>query len=214
MNFHQDAGPAGTKVKLRKLAISVGVALTLGVAAVSAQAGTVVQHYESGTWVMDSYTNGAYALNNGNAIGVANVFQVSGLPYSGAFSDVFTFTLAGTTAATGISTDFYGPSIPEVGMSMTLTANGAPVQSVASIPSALTSFGTKVVYGYTFNNLTAGTQYSLTVSGAHAENIGTDYTFNIAAQNVAAVPEPETYAMLLAGLGLIGSIVRRRKTTV
>ena len=99
-------------------------------------------------------------------------------------------------------------------MSMTLTANGASVQSVASIPSALTSFDTKVVYGYTFNNLTAGTQYSLTVSGTHAENIGTDYTFNIAAQNVAAVPEPETYAMLLAGLGLIGSIVRRRKTTV
>jgi hypothetical protein len=28
---------------------------------------------------------------------------------------------------------------------------------------------------------------------------------------VAAVPEPETYAMLLAGLGLIGAAVRRRK---
>ena len=29
--------------------------------------------------------------------------------------------------------------------------------------------------------------------------------------NVAAVPEPETYAMLLAGLGLMGGIARRRK---
>lgn len=27
----------------------------------------------------------------------------------------------------------------------------------------------------------------------------------------AAVPEPETYAMLLAGLGLMGTIARRRK---
>ena len=27
---------------------------------------------------------------------------------------------------------------------------------------------------------------------------------------VAAVPEPETYAMLLAGLGLIGAVSRRR----
>ena len=26
----------------------------------------------------------------------------------------------------------------------------------------------------------------------------------------AAVPEPETYAMLLAGLGLMGAVVRRR----
>lgn len=30
---------------------------------------------------------------------------------------------------------------------------------------------------------------------------------------VAAVPEPETYAMLLAGLGLVGAVVRRRKNT-
>jgi len=28
-----------------------------------------------------------------------------------------------------------------------------------------------------------------------------------------AVPEPEAYAMLLAGLGLIGAIVRRRRAT-
>lgn len=28
----------------------------------------------------------------------------------------------------------------------------------------------------------------------------------------AAVPEPETYAMLLAGLGLVGTIIRRRKS--
>jgi hypothetical protein len=27
---------------------------------------------------------------------------------------------------------------------------------------------------------------------------------------LAAVPEPETYAMLLAGLGMIGCVVRRR----
>ncbi len=29
--------------------------------------------------------------------------------------------------------------------------------------------------------------------------------------SVTAVPEPETYAMLLAGLGLMGAVVRRRK---
>lgn len=39
--------------------------------------------------------------------------------------------------------------------------------------------------------------------------IGPDYTLHIAA--VAAVPEPETYAMLLAGLGLMGAIARRRR---
>lgn len=33
----------------------------------------------------------------------------------------------------------------------------------------------------------------------------------VGALHVAAVPEPETYAMLLAGLGAIGALVRRRK---
>ncbi|MBK9347554.1 MAG: PEP-CTERM sorting domain-containing protein [Burkholderiales bacterium] len=36
---------------------------------------------------------------------------------------------------------------------------------------------------------------------------GASYGGNI---GVTAVPEPETYAMLLAGLGLMGAIARRR----
>lgn len=32
--------------------------------------------------------------------------------------------------------------------------------------------------------------------------------------SVAAVPEPETYALMLAGLGVVGSIVRRRRRSV
>jgi hypothetical protein len=31
-------------------------------------------------------------------------------------------------------------------------------------------------------------------------------------KNVASVPEPETYAMLLAGLGLMGAVARRKQT--
>lgn len=42
-------------------------------------------------------------------------------------------------------------------------------------------------------------------------NVGID---NINFDQVTAVPEPETYAMLLAGLGLIGFMARRGKKTV
>ncbi len=35
--------------------------------------------------------------------------------------------------------------------------------------------------------------------------------YNAANWHVAAVPEPETYAMMLAGLGLMGVVARRRK---
>ena len=41
---------------------------------------------------------------------------------------------------------------------------------------------------------------------------GVNYdNFSINAVAVAAVPEPTTYAMMLAGLGLMGSVVRRRQ---
>ncbi|MDN5753229.1 MAG: FxDxF family PEP-CTERM protein [Nitrosospira sp.] len=64
-------------------------------------------------------------------------------------------------------------------------------------------------------SLDAGT-YSVVVGGATYDAAGTaagnrNYHFN-ADIAVAAIPEPETYAMLLAGLGLIGAIARRRKS--
>lgn len=51
---------------------------------------------------------------------------------------------------------------------------------------------------------------------AHAQfrNIGADNSAGIgtwALKSVSAVPEPEVYAMLLAGLGLMGTTARRRK---
>ncbi len=43
--------------------------------------------------------------------------------------------------------------------------------------------------------------------------VGTMSGYPVAQSITAAVPEPESYAMFLAGLGLLGAIARRRKTT-
>jgi hypothetical protein len=56
---------------------------------------------------------------------------------------------------------------------------------------------------------TSGNHFQLNLTGLILVKDATA-TFNLVPA-VAAVPEPETWAMLLAGLGLMGSVARRRK---
>ncbi|UJP03953.1 MAG: FxDxF family PEP-CTERM protein [Nitrosomonas sp.] len=68
--------------------------------------------------------------------------------------------------------------------------------------------------GGTHSSFTPGLTYNGPLSirfGYNDWNVGID---NINFDQVTAVPEPETYAMLLAGLGLIGFMARRRKQSV
>lgn len=55
-------------------------------------------------------------------------------------------------------------------------------------------------------SLSSGT-YSVHVTGT-SKRANTIYSFTV---DVAPVPEPETYALLLAGLGVVGAVARRRK---
>jgi len=57
--------------------------------------------------------------------------------------------------------------------------------------------------------LDPSTLYYVNVTGVTSGSLGGAYNGAI---QLAPVPEPETYAMLLAGLGLMGAIVRRRST--
>lgn len=62
-------------------------------------------------------------------------------------------------------------------------------------------FSTRTI---SFTPSTTGT-YSLIFQNLGGDNVGA------LLDNVSVVPEPETYAMLLAGLGLLGFMARRRK---
>ncbi len=87
-----------------------------------------------------------------------------------------------------------------------------------SAESVTANFGTTGA-GYAVASAAGWTNHSLaftpSVSGWYSlsfENAGND---NVGALldnvSIQAVPEPETYAMMLAGLGLMGAIARRRK---
>jgi hypothetical protein len=69
--------------------------------------------------------------------------------------------------------------------------------------------GKKSKFGLGFLEVTGGKPLTLTLKGTTFGAAGS-YNGSI---SVTAVPEPETFAMLLAGLGLMGAIARRRNKT-
>lgn len=68
------------------------------------------------------------------------------------------------------------------------------------------NFGPRLALGGLTSTNVAG-EYFIHIAGT-ASGAG---TYNGTASLVSPVPEPETYGMLLAGLGMIGFVARRRK---
>ena len=70
-------------------------------------------------------------------------------------------------------------------------------------------FGTGTGAG--FVPYTKGGLYDLVIGFNDALQVDGDYDDFVIGLRVAAVPEPETYALMLAGLGAVGFLVRRRR---
>lgn len=145
------------------------------------------------------------------------------------FSDyeLGTFTLTETSDVTGtLSFEPYVSISPGIQIAFATRHPATPrgKASILSVPGVqiglpAVSFGTVSVYNaeqelattgtlsggsFTFSGLDAGT-YSLQ-TGASVRGLN----FVSSQFTVSAVPEPESFAMLLAGLGLVGALARRR----
>lgn len=133
------------------------------------------------------------------------------VPQLGTFEDMYTFSLL-TSAVAGLkrnvtlTLDQFGDK--ESGF-IGLTYGLYSAMTHALINYASYDSGSKV---YAYSGLSAG-DYYLKVSGeGWRDNADIDMPKYNGSINITAAPtpEPETYAMLFAGLGILGTVVRRR----
>ncbi len=128
--------------------------------------------------------------------------------------------------AAGSSFTEYFTLTPTVSNTLVFSVSGLAVQydslsfevlgAVPEVAATLKNGNLVGAYNDIRNNayvLTGGTPYTLKVTGTTKAVL--PGVFGIVAINtlngaVTPVPEPESYAMLLAGLGLVGTIARRR----
>lgn len=118
---------------------------------------------------------------------------------SGGFLDTYAFTLDAPATVTGsiFANNFATFNIVAFSVSV---QSGVPPGTIA---------GPDVTPGVFSFDLPAGS-YGFQVFGAATGASGGIYSGVI--QAISAVPEPETYAMMLAGLGIVGFVAARRRS--
>ncbi|WP_229259320.1 PEP-CTERM sorting domain-containing protein [Duganella aceris] len=199
-----------TTLNLLKTAAAAATLLT----AVGAQATTIdfdaasVSQLNHINWLGSSfgssYTEDGFTLQSSgpfpvNSLVVADITYNAG-SYAMAATSLATTTLtAGSAFSIGSIDLLRAPSFSN--WTVTFTGTKADSSTVMQSFTLNTANWKTFTFGSSFTNLT---------SLSWNEGLVRIYAFdNI---NVTAVPEPETYAMLLGGLGLVGFAARRRKS--
>ncbi len=144
-------------------------------------------------------------LTTPSSVPVGNSTGTGGtLTASASFADIFNFTITASTFNSFFATfDFPGYLLGVTSFSTGLYNSTNSTLLAPGVPSTTAPFAFSQI---AVSPLVAGT-YNLHVNGT-VEAGGGSYFGGI---TVTPIPEPETYAMMLAGLGFIGFVASRRK---
>ncbi|KAB7648490.1 PEPxxWA-CTERM sorting domain-containing protein [Polymorphobacter fuscus] len=211
-----------------KTALRVTLAASL-LASVSAQAATIAGLVNTGAGLVGNVVDSNWTLNGGSAYtgGTNGSFPIGPwiaddatsrwLTPSANASDSYdpnsdgiyvyqlTFSLAGFNPATAsFAGRFAGDNVVD-----SITLNGTTIGSGGDFTSwtAFSSAGATFLAGMNTLDVTVR-------NFAQASGNPTGVRVEFTSSNAAVVPEPASWAMLIAGFGLVGAAARRRRRTV
>lgn len=192
---------------------------TLALAALAATivASPVAAAVTTGTFAagLSSVTSSTFGIQTGTSFTNAGAIVLGRTGDFTAVPNFATFTLGAFTASNGSTISFTGSFGSFSGAIQGLAAVGSPNASINFDAVGLfTPAG--VLGGFTpgLASLTAAfTQTGELVEGEPQPAISGSFTFSTP-PTVPGVPEPAAWAMLIAGFGLTGAAMRRRRTTV
>ncbi len=152
-------------------------------------------------------SSAALANNVNNSITVTGGSTPFGALHTDSFdfTDVFTFNVTGTF--------FTNASLITIGFTPTqnIDFTGAVLTGTPGGPFSLSlSPAGQIETGVTLSQVVLTGPIYLTVTGKTGATGGAFSSYS-GTLNVTPVPEPETYALMLAGLGVIGFVAARRK---
>jgi len=146
---------------------------------------------------------------------VNGTLPVGNTVFSGSFTDTYNFTVSSLSSVTAI---VLNTSYTIESSAISLGRIGLIAASLDGVPLTLSIANTSIAPGidmtvqklFTFTGVPMGglNTHTLTIGGV-ADAPSAAYTGSI---SVTAVPEPETYALMLAGLGVVGLLARRRRS--
>jgi hypothetical protein len=136
------------------------------------------------------------------------------------------FVEGSATTATSFKTNWFGANVPASlavgyysgsGIGLSTAGDAVNIYNAAGALQANVTFGVSDSTSpyQTFDNavgLNNAAISQLSVVGTNGAFVAANSAIEIGSPgSIAAVPEPESYAMLLAGLGIIGAIARKRQ---